>query len=45
MNVADAIWALIQTQTKSVQRNLAKRFAAIEQAESKQKKIEVYEKL
>ena len=33
MNVADAIWALIQTQTKSVQRNLAKRFAAIEQTE------------
>ena len=33
MNATDAIWALIQTQAKSVQRDLARRFAALDRAE------------
>ena len=43
MNATDAIWALIQTQAKSVQRDLAKRFAALDRAERKQKEINAYE--
>lgn len=43
ISAADAIWALIQTQTKSVQKNLAKRFAALDKAERERKKMEAYE--
>ena len=38
LNAADAIWALIQTQTKSVQKNLANRFAALKEEEHRRKK-------
>lgn len=43
MSAADAIWALIQTQTKSVQKNLAKRFAALDKKERERRKMKAYE--
>lgn len=43
INTADALWALIQTQTKSVQRTLAKRFAALDKAERERRKMKAYE--
>lgn len=43
ISAADAIWALIQTQTKSVQKNLAKRFAALDKKERERRKMKAYE--
>lgn len=43
ISAADAIWALIQTQTKSVQKNLAKRFAALDKQEREHRKMKAYE--
>lgn len=43
ISAADAIWALIQTQKKSVQKNLAKRFAALDKKERERRKMKAYE--
>lgn len=43
LNAADAIWALIQTQKKSIQKDLAKRFATLAKEERRRKKIAEYE--
>lgn len=43
LSAADAIWALIQTQTKSVQKDIAKRFAALAKEERERRKMKAYE--
>ena len=43
LNAADAIWALIQTQRKSVQKDLAKRFATLAKEERNRKKKAEFE--
>lgn len=43
ISAADAIWALIQTQAKSVQKDLAKRFAALDKKERERRKLKAYE--
>ena len=43
LNAADAIWALIQTQKKSVQKDLAKRFATLAKEERHHKKKAEFE--